>query len=173
MVQYTTCQNIHKKSNNPANINYSKYNEYMTPNYVWDWIKDYIPKDKSIWESFYGDGNSGQYLKSLGFNVIHQDIDFFENDKGDIVVSNPPFSMVPKILKRLYDLDKPFILIMPCSKISTKYFKNTFKENLKDIKILIPPKRIHFLKLVDGKPVLFINIYRNLFLINILIFVPS
>jgi len=77
---------------------FTKYDDYMTPNYAWDNIKDYIPKDKIIWEAFYGNGNSGNYLKTLGFNVIHEDIDFFNNDKGDIIVSNPPFTIKKEIL---------------------------------------------------------------------------
>jgi hypothetical protein len=43
----------------------------MTPKYAWENIKDLIPKNKIIWEPFYGDGKSGDYLKELGFNVIH------------------------------------------------------------------------------------------------------
>ena len=69
-----------------------EYDDYMTPKYCWEWIKQYIPNDRVIWEAFYGDGKSGDYLKELGFNVIHEEDDFFENNKGDIIISNPPFS---------------------------------------------------------------------------------
>ena len=86
-----------------------KHDDYMTPSYAWDNIKGFIPKDKVIWEAFYGDGKSGNHLKEIGFNVIHDKDDFFENDKGDIVVSNPPFTKVKEILNRLVELDKPFI----------------------------------------------------------------
>ena len=58
-----------------------KHDDYMTPKYAWENIKDYIPKDKVIWEAFYGDGNSGDYLKELGFNVIHEQVDFYDNEK--------------------------------------------------------------------------------------------
>ena len=71
---------------------FQKHDDYMTPKYAWENIKNYIPKDKVIWEAFFGDGKSGKYLTELGFNTIHEEIDFFENNKGDIVVSNPPFS---------------------------------------------------------------------------------
>lgn len=127
-----------------------KYDDYMTPKSAWEDIKDYIPK-KKIWEAFFGDGKSGEYLKELGFDVIAEDIDFFENNKGEIVVSNPPFSLVPKILSRLVELDKPFILIMPSSKINTQYFRNLFSNNKHKIQIIIPKKRIHFNKLIEGK----------------------
>ena len=127
-----------------------KHDDYMTPKYAWDNIKHIIPKNKVIWEAFYGDGKSGEYLRELGFDVIHNENDFFDCDEGDIIVSNPPFSMIPKILERLIELDKPFIMIMPSSKINTQYFRRLF-ENTKDpIQVVIPRKRIHFEKHING-----------------------
>ena len=126
-----------------------KHDDYMTPKHAWDDIKKFIPKDKIVWEAFYGDGVSGTHLKELGFDTIHEPVDFFENDMGEVVVSNPPFSKIPAILKRLKELEKPFILIMPSSKINTQYFRKLFSNN--EIQIIIPKKRIHFEKKVDGE----------------------
>lgn len=130
---------------------FSKHDDYITPFYAWDNIKQYIPKDKVIWEAFYADGSSGSHLEKLGFNVIHEEIDFFENDKGDIIVSNPPFTKVPEVLIRLMELNKPFILICPSSKINTQYFRKLFSDTEDPIQIIIPRKRIHFDKLVNGE----------------------
>jgi hypothetical protein len=124
-----------------------KHDDYMTPKYAWESIQQFIPKDKIIWEAFYGDGKSGNYLKELGFNVIHEPVDFFENDLGDIVISNPPFSQTKNILKRLLVLDKPFILILPLVKINTSYLRE-WKD--KELQIIIPRKRIHFEKHIEG-----------------------
>ena len=124
-----------------------KHDDYMTPKYAWENIQQYIPNDKVIWEAFYGDGNSGTFLKELGYETIHEPVDFFENDLGQIIVSNPPFSKTKEIMKRLLVLDKPFILILPVSKINTSYFRE-WKDK---IQIIIPRKRIHFEKLIDGK----------------------
>jgi len=121
-------------------------NDYMTPKYAWENIQQYIPKDKVIWEAFMGDGKSGEYLRELGFNVIHDNHDFFENDKGDIVVSNPPFSKSKEVITRLKEIDKPFILILPSNKINTQYFR-ILKEK---IQIIIPRHRIHFNKNQEG-----------------------
>lgn len=126
-----------------TNKTFIKHDSYMTPKYAWENIIEYIPKDKIIWEAFYGDGKSGTHLSQLGFNVIHEPIDFFENDKGDIIVSNPPFSLCKPIMKRLLVLDKPFILILPSSKINTQYFREWKDKNLQ---IIIPRKRIQFIK---------------------------
>jgi hypothetical protein len=124
-----------------------KHDDYMTPKYAWENIKQYIPKDKVIWEAFYGDGTSGNDLKELGFDVIHEPVDFFENDLGDVIVSNPPFSKCKEILDRLEQTNKPFILIFPSSKINTQYFRKWKNK----IQIIIPKSRIHFTKLIEGE----------------------
>jgi len=128
---------------------FSKHDDYMTPKSAWENIDAYLPKDKIVWEAFYGDGSSGRYLAELGCNVIHEDIDFFKENRGDIVISNPPFSLIPKILKRLTELNKPFILIMPTNKINTQFFRHIFTDIQKP-QIIIPKKRIHFLKMING-----------------------
>lgn len=135
-----------------ASKTYQKHDDYMTPSYAWEWVKDYIPKDKQIWEAFYGDGTSGTHLTNLGFQVIHENIDFYQHDKGDIVVSNPPFSDAKNVLTRLKTINKPFMLIMPSAKITTKYFSELFKDER--IQIIIPRKRINFVKMENGNVVM-------------------
>lgn len=129
---------------------FMKHDDYMTPKHAWEDINQYIPKDKIIWEAFYGNGDSGSHLTELGYNVIHEPRDFFTEppDEWDIIVSNPPFSQSKEVLQQLLIYDKPFIMIMPSSKINTGYFR-AWKD--KGIQIIIPKKRIHFTKLVDGK----------------------
>jgi hypothetical protein len=124
---------------------FKAYDDYMTPKSAWDNIQNLIPRDKILWEAFYGDGSSGTHLKDLGFDTVHEPVDFFENDFGDIIVSNPPFTKIKEVLQRLLVLNKPFILIMPSSKINTQYFRSMFKNT--KIQIIIPPKRIQFIKL--------------------------
>ena len=122
-----------------------KDDDYMTPKETWESIKDYIPK-KVIWEAFYGDGKSGEHLKSMGFEVIHENIDFFKENRGEVIVSNPPFSKKMDVLKRLKVLDKPFILLLPASTLGTKCLQQLFG---KDIQVIIPKGRINYVK--NGK----------------------
>ncbi len=128
---------------------FTKHDDYMTPAHVWKDIDQYIPKDKTIWECFYGDGNSGKHLEQLGYKVIHDKIDFFKEDHGDVLISNPPFSMKKQAFTRLKELGKPFIMISPSNMICYQYFRELFKEE--KIQIIIPPKRINFIKIKDGK----------------------
>ena len=131
------------------NKTFMKHDDYMTPHHAWEDIKQYIPKVK-IWEAFYGDGESGKYLTEIGFDTIHEERDFFTEppDEWDMIVSNPPFSQVKEVMKKLLEYDKPFIMIMPSSKINTSYLREWED---KGIQIIIPRKRIHFVKLIDGK----------------------
>jgi len=123
-----------------------KDDDYMTPKSAWESIKQYIPQDKIIWEAFYGDGKSGQYLHELGFTVIHEPIDFFQENRGDVVVSNPPFSLKMKVLKRLKELDKPFILLLPATTLGTRTLQDLYGN---DIQLIIPKGRISYTK--NGK----------------------
>ena len=61
----------------------------------------------------------------------------------DIIISNPPFSIKQKIFKIIKEINKPFILIVPVSIITKKYFMDNFKD---DFQIIIPKKRIQFIK---------------------------
>lgn len=129
-----------------------KHDDYMTPASAWEAISQYIPKSAEIWEPFYGDGTSGEILRGLGCEkVIHEPIDFFENDKGNMIISNPPFTMKKEVFTRLKELGKPFIMICPSSMINTQYMRNLFSDITLPIQIIIPRKRIQFMKMVDGE----------------------
>eukprot|EP01050_Picozoa_sp_SAG11_P012692 SAG11_NODE_1427_length_4940_cov_8.678026_2_plen_1426_part_00 len=120
---------------------YVESDNYMTSKRAWEAIQDYIPTGKVIWEPFFGDGESGKHLKDLGFEVIHKKIDFFSNNEGDIIVSNPPFSLKKEVFERLKVLDKPFIILAPASYMQAVWFQTLFKNQ---IQIMIPNTRPKF-----------------------------
>tara|TARA_R110000796_G_scaffold26770_2_gene74005 strand:- start:1951 stop:2427 length:477 start_codon:yes stop_codon:yes gene_type:complete len=114
---------------------------YITNAEDWLRIKDYIPKDKKIWSPFYCDGKQKEYFNDMGFDIIHEDEDFFSyTPEYDMVIDNPPFSKKKEILARLKELDKPFILIMPSVMLCYKYFQDDYK----NIQIIIPYNRVKF-----------------------------
>ncbi len=114
---------------------------YITNKEHWFRIKDFIPKDKKIWSPFYCDGSQKEYFKEMGFDIIHQDEDFFKNNRGDIIIDNVAFSKKKEVLERLKELDKPFILILPSAMLGYKYFQEWFKDA---IQVIIPLNRIKF-----------------------------
>tara|TARA_R110000751_G_C13504546_1_gene450790 strand:- start:48 stop:581 length:534 start_codon:yes stop_codon:yes gene_type:complete len=138
---------------------FTKNDDWMTPKKAWEDIKEYLPKYGDIWEPFYGDGQSGYALKDItGLDVNqHPDYNFYDGIPEEIdhmsettIVSNPPFSDCKNIIPKLIEYGLPFILIMPSSKMNTQYFRNYFAKNKDQLQIIIPRKRIQFLKMVDG-----------------------
>jgi len=139
---------LEKRQNYFTNIYYMSFtiqndnDNYMTMKQTWENINDYIPKNKIVYEPFYGDGNSGEYLRELNcLKVIHEDIDFFNNNFDyDIIISNIPFSLKRKIFERLRVINKPFIILGPSSLINAVWFRKLFKEHLQ----IIIPEKLHF-----------------------------
>jgi len=121
---------------------------YATDKNGWEIIKDFIPHNKKIYAPFYCDGKQKEYFKEMGFDIIHEDEDFFKNNKGDIIVDNVPFSKWFDICKRLKELDKPFIIIGFPKCFLTKKFQNLFKDHLQ---IIIPNRRPTFTHLTNPK----------------------
>lgn len=112
-----------------------EHQEMYTPYYAVDPIIKYIPKSYKIWCPFDEEWSAFyQTFKNLGYNVVRSHIndgkDFFlyQPDSYDCIVSNPPFNIKDKILERLYELDKPFAILLPLNSLQGKsrfkYFKN-------------------------------------------------
>lgn len=120
----------------------AKFDDFMTPRGVWEMIAPYVPKDKTISMPFYGDGACAHHMRELGFDVIHQDEDFFENDRGQIVVDNPPFSDKRKVIQKLVERNKPFMLLLPVSTICYAY-SSILKDHMQ---IMVLPRRPRFIR---------------------------
>ena len=132
---------------------FSTHNDYMTPRTAWESIVNLIPSHhKFIWESAYGDGQSGRDLAELlpDKTVIQRKIDYFEDPPPDydIEITNIPFEKSKEWMTKAKERGKPFIIIMPTGKLITQYFRQLFSGE--KIQIVIPRKRIHFKKLVNG-----------------------
>ena len=122
---------------------------YATDKMGWEIIKDFIPTDKKIYAPFYCDGKHKDYFEEMGYNIIHEDTDFFENTYDyDIIVDNPPYSKMKEISIKLKEIDKPFILILPTRYFGIKFFMDKFKDH---IQVIIPSKRPTFTHLTNPK----------------------
>lgn len=104
--------------------------ECLTPRYVVEPIIKYILKKKfkSVWCPF--DKQDSYYVrlfqeKGLKVFFSHKDInngDFFKVDvpKCDCIVSNPPFTLKDEILKKLYEINKPFAVLLPIQSLQSQ-----------------------------------------------------
>ena len=133
-----------------ANLNTLVENDvYYTPKYIWEDILHYLDPTKIYLDPFYGDGCNIENLNELGINCVGFNIDYFEalrNLDYDIIITNSPFSkhILTEFLYNLSALDKPFVIILPITKIFSKYFRTAFRQ-YKDIQIIIPKSRMSFI----------------------------
>lgn len=126
----------------------SDNDKYVTSKQTWASIARFIPKDKIIWESAYCEGSSGKHWKDLGYEVIHENRDFFkwEPERYDVQITNPPFTRKIEWIERSVSLGKPFIIILPASSLTTVYLRNLFlNSEPHEFQIIIPYKRINFI----------------------------
>lgn len=133
----------------------------------------------TIWCPF--DKEESQFVKvfsAAGYKVIHSHIDegkdFFSyepDEPYDYIISNPPFSCKDEVLKRLYELNQPYAMLLP---LPTLQGQKRFPY-IKDCEALIFDKRVQYFKDIEqtevSKGASFGSIYicRN-FLPNDLIF---
>ena len=133
--------------------NFSKrgaFDELYTPSEAVEMILPYIPKNvKTIWEcTAIKKSKITNVLESKDYNVISSHIengkDFFkyEPEFYDIIITNPPYSLKNKFLKRAYELKKPFMFLLPLTTLEGIERGRMFKEN--NIQLLIPNKRFNF-----------------------------
>jgi len=126
--------------------------EFYTPDELWQSVQDKIPKDRVIWEAF---GNNPE-LDSYKFMDRHSietplvcQGDFFDpSNKGwhtdNIIVTNPPFSIIEKIFLKLKHTEKSFMIVMPPQKLYTKYFNDIWHDELENICIISTHIRYQF-----------------------------
>ena len=137
---------------------YEIHDDYYTPKSAWEQLKDIIPNDKIIWEAFLlGSVRSKSInnLKEMGKNVVgNTDWNYFDKCNEleyDLIVSNPPFDKDIKIpmLKRMVEVDKPFIIILNVCNVFSNYFNDIFKNNRQHLQIIYPKGKIYFEKLLE------------------------
>ena len=143
------------------NNNLNPNDEFYTPIYAIKPLLKYLKKYNKIWCPF--DTEQSYFVKELemqGHTVIYTHIsegkDFFdyEPEEYDCIVSNPPYSLKNEILTRLFQLNKPFAMLMGVVGIfESKTRFNLFKNN--EFEIMYFNKRIsYFRSYNDEKPML-------------------
>lgn len=129
--------------------------EFYTPRYAIDPILKYIKPNLKIWCPF--DTEESLFVKSLreaGHSVIATHLwtgtDFFncEVPDCDCVISNPPYSLKAEVFERLFDIRKPFAMLVGIVGLfeSQKRFE-LFKNN--SFEILYMNRRVAYFKDYD------------------------
>ena len=137
---------------------FQKNDEYFTPaNAVYPIMKR-LKVGAAVWCPF--DTKDSAYVKVLsghGFSVIYGHIqtgqDFFRADVPDCdyIVSNPPYSLKSEVIKRLYEIGKPFAMLVNFQGIfdSRERFR-MFRENRVEMLWLSP--RVNYVTENGKKP---------------------
>ena len=130
-----------------------KNDERYTPPILVKPILEYIPKGSVVWCPFDLKNSEFVYaLKEHGCKVIYSHIetgqDFFSyepNEPYDYIISNPPFSRKLEVLERLYELKKPFAMLLNLECLNYQEVGTFFLD--KNLELLIVDKKVSF----DGK----------------------
>ena len=120
---------------------FQKNDEYYTPPYAVYPIMERLRARAAVWCPF--DTKESAFVRVLsenGFRVLYGHIrtgqDFFHEEvpECDYIVSNPPYSLKGKVLKRLYEIGKPFAMLVNFQGIfdSRERFR-MFRENRVEI----------------------------------------
>ena len=137
----------------------NKQDEFYTPNYAIEPILKYLNPESTILCPF--DTKDSNYCKTFSKNghlVIHSHIEtgtnFFniKEIKCDYIISNPPYSIKYEVFKKLFELGKPFAMLVGVVGLfeSQKRFE-LFKNN--EIEVMYFNKRISYFKdYQDQKP---------------------
>ena len=133
--------------------------EFYTPVYAIEPIKKYISPNSVIWCPF--DINDSNYVKEFtkeGHKVINSHINYGINflntevPSCDYIISNPPYSLKAEVFERLFQIDKPFAMLVGIVGLfeSQKRFE-MFANN--DFEIMYMNKRVsYFRSYEDRKP---------------------
>lgn len=101
-------------------------------------------------------------MRELGFKVVSTSEDFFKCNYGEIVVSNPPYTtknsdaanrgnnIKTRVIQRLCELNKLYMLLMPITFMKTLQIKNLQKRYGR-FKFIIPCNRINFYRIKNGE----------------------
>jgi len=102
-----------KKRDNPKDVFYTPIDLVKTH---LDYVLPYVKENDIIFDPFYGTGNYYKLFEeyypnnTYDFTEIEMGKDFFQYDKKvDIIVSNPPYSLIDQVFDKSVSLN-PFII---------------------------------------------------------------
>ena len=134
-----------------ALIHHQINDEIYTPEIALIPLLKYLPKNIKIWEcTDFGESNITKVLKEHGYDVIstHKSNFDFLSDKPtfdfDVIITNPPYSLKDEFIKKCYEYNKPFALLLPITALEGIRRGGMYKEY--GLQLIILDKRINFMK---------------------------
>lgn len=151
---------IYGNVNNAESATVNKNDEYYTPRYAILPIVKHIKNNSTIWCPFdTDDSNYVKLFRELGHNVINTHIfngvDFFSfvpDFEYDYIISNPPYSMKYEVFNRLFEIGKPFAMLVGVFGLFENQKRySLFRSN--EFEIMYFNKRVSYFKsYTDQKP---------------------
>ena len=127
-----------------------KNDELYTPKYAIKPLLKYLPKNIKIWEcTDYGKSNITKVLNENNYEVITTNKDNFNfltdkpNFDFDMIITNPPYSLKDEFIKKCYEYNKPFCLLLPITSLEGIERGKIFRE--KGIQLLVFDRRCNFI----------------------------
>lgn len=125
--------------------------EFYTPSIAVDMILPFIPSHVSrVWEcTAVKESQIVKILRENGYSVVATHLedgyDFlkFEPSDYDMIITNPPYSLKTKFIKRAFELGKPFMFLMPITTLEGAERNKMFRD--KGIQLIIPDTRFNFM----------------------------
>ena len=127
-----------------------KNDERYTPAILVKPILTYLKPNSTIWCPF--DTENSEFvinLQAAGHKVIYSHIslgqDFFTyepEEEYDYIISNPPFTLKLQVLDRLYDLNKPFAMLLNLECLNYQVVGEFFVG--RHLELLIVDKKVSF-----------------------------
>jgi hypothetical protein len=111
------------------------YDNCYTPPYALAPLLPYIPKGARIWEPCAGDDYLADALRFSGHEVISTDLargadqDLFSMSTPpgvDMVITNPPYSIKPRVIAELLPRGLPWALLVPFETTASKAVRDLF-----------------------------------------------
>lgn len=128
-----------------------KFDEIYTPRYAIKPLLKYLPKNITIWEcTDYGSSNITKVLQEENYKVItthKKDFDFLKETPDfdfDMIITNPPYSLKDDFIKKCYEYNKPFALLLPITGLEGIKRGKMFREN--GIELMVLDKRVEFME---------------------------
>jgi len=137
---------------------WNEKDEYYTPKILVDAVIPYVSRGSRVWCPF--DTANSEFvlgLREVGYKVTYSHItdgrDFFEYEpeEYDCIVSNPPFTRKLEVFSLLYELDKPFAMVMGLPILNYQEVGKFFLG--RELQLLIVDKKVSF----DGNTASFNN----------------